>query len=271
MIASRILLIPVIAAVGYEILQVRGAPPREPGRQGAAVPGHPRPDDHDEAADRRHDRGRDRLDGGGARADGEAVPGGLDPLERDPIGAGPAKPAPATGVRQRPVTRAAAATPTPTDPPAGSRATLDAKLAEVARQYDDVQAELIAPRGRPRTRELRRLGKELARLEPVVEAFRRLKAVRAELAGAREMRDAGDGDEEIRAMAREEIEPARGRRGRDCSRSSRSCCCRATRTTTATSSWRSAPAPAARRPPCSPTSCSGCTSATPTTTSSVPT
>ena len=35
--------------------------------------------------------------------------------------------------------------------------------------------------------------------------FRRLEAIRAELAGAREMRDA-EGDEEMRAMAREEIE-----------------------------------------------------------------
>jgi peptide chain release factor 1 len=50
---------------------------------------------------------------------------------------------------------------------------------------------------------LRRLGKEMARLEPVVDTFRRLEVIRAELAGAREMRDA-EADEEIRAMAHEE-------------------------------------------------------------------
>ncbi len=84
---------------------------------------------------------------------------------------------------------------------------LDDKLSEVARQYDDVQAELSRPEVSADPSEIRRLGKELSRLEPVVEAFRRLQAVRAELANLRELRDAGDGDEEIRAMAREEIEP----------------------------------------------------------------
>ncbi len=84
---------------------------------------------------------------------------------------------------------------------------LDDKLSEVARQYDDVQAELSRPEVSADPSEIRRLGKELSRLEPVVEAFRRLQAVRGELANLRELRDAGDGDEEIRAMAREEIEP----------------------------------------------------------------
>ena len=41
---------------------------RQPDRQGADVPRHPRPDDHDQAADRRHDRGRDRGHGGDDRA-----------------------------------------------------------------------------------------------------------------------------------------------------------------------------------------------------------
>ncbi len=48
--------------------------------------------------------------------------------------------------------------------------------------------------------------------------------------------------------------------------SSRSCgsrCCRRTRWTSATSSSKSAPAPAATRPRCSPAICSACTSATP--------
>src|SRR4029079_18292836 len=53
--------------------------------------------------------------------------------------------------------------------------------------------------------EIRRLGRELARLEPVVEAFRRLSLTREELGGARELRDAHDGDDEMRTMAREEI------------------------------------------------------------------
>ena len=82
---------------------------------------------------------------------------------------------------------------------------LDTKLAEIARQYDEIQAELGTPEVSADPNELRRLGRELARLEPVVEAFRELNDVRAQLAGAREMRDAGDGDDEMKAMAREEI------------------------------------------------------------------
>jgi peptide chain release factor 1 len=82
---------------------------------------------------------------------------------------------------------------------------LDAKLAEVARQYDDVQAELSRPEVVSDPSEIRRLGREMARLEPVVEAYRALESTRAELAGARELRDAGDADDEMRSMVREEI------------------------------------------------------------------
>ncbi len=82
---------------------------------------------------------------------------------------------------------------------------LEAKLAEVARQYDDVQAQLALPETSRDPDAIRRLGKELARLEPVVSAYRRLEETRAELAGARELRD-GESEEELRAMAREEIE-----------------------------------------------------------------
>ena len=60
---------------------------------------------------------------------------------------------------------------------------------------------------------IRRLGKELARLEPVVAAYRRLEETRAELAGARELRDgAGNGtaDEELRELARDEVERLEG-------------------------------------------------------------
>jgi peptide chain release factor 1 len=82
---------------------------------------------------------------------------------------------------------------------------LEAKLAEVARQYDDLQAELVRPETSTEPAALRRIGQEMARLEPVVDTFRRLEGVRAELAGARELRDAGDADDELRSMARDEI------------------------------------------------------------------
>jgi peptide chain release factor 1 len=83
---------------------------------------------------------------------------------------------------------------------------LDATLAEVADQYDAVQAELAKPEVAADPGEIRRLGQELARLEPTVEAYRRLTATREELRGARELRDSGDSDDDMRSMAREEID-----------------------------------------------------------------
>jgi peptide chain release factor 1 len=82
---------------------------------------------------------------------------------------------------------------------------LDQKLRAVVAQYESLQEELARPESMSDPDALRRLGKEMARLEPVVETFRGLETLRAELAGAREMRD-GESDEELRSMAREEIE-----------------------------------------------------------------
>ncbi len=85
------------------------------------------------------------------------------------------------------------------------RTDIDAKLLDVARQYDSLNEELAQPEVMSDPDQLRRLGKELSRLEPVVQAFRRLEATRAELRGAREVRDA-ESDGEMRDMAREEVD-----------------------------------------------------------------
>ena len=82
---------------------------------------------------------------------------------------------------------------------------LNDKLADIARQSDDLQAELSRPETSTDPDAIRRIGQELARLQPVVDAFRGLETVRHELAGARELRDQGDADDELRAMAREEV------------------------------------------------------------------
>ncbi|MEO7664373.1 MAG: peptide chain release factor 1 [Candidatus Limnocylindrales bacterium] len=82
---------------------------------------------------------------------------------------------------------------------------LDGKLVDVARQYDEVQEQLARPETSTDPEAIRRLGRELSRLEPVVEAYRHLMATREELAGARELRDA-ESDDEMKAMAREEID-----------------------------------------------------------------
>jgi len=83
--------------------------------------------------------------------------------------------------------------------------TLEGRLRALAVQHQALQDELATPAVSADPEALRRLGKELARLEPVVTVFSGLEATRAELAGARELRDAG-GDEELRALAREEVE-----------------------------------------------------------------
>jgi len=82
---------------------------------------------------------------------------------------------------------------------------IDAKLREVVAHHDDIQAELARPQTATDPKALRRLGRELARLEPVVAKVRELDATRDQLAGAREMRDS-EPDDELRAMAREEID-----------------------------------------------------------------
>ena len=84
-------------------------------------------------------------------------------------------------------------------------ASLDTRLDEVARQYDDLSAELALPETSRDIEAIKRLGREIARLEPVVEAYRELRRVRDELAGARALRDEAS-DDEMRNLAREEID-----------------------------------------------------------------
>jgi peptide chain release factor 1 len=87
---------------------------------------------------------------------------------------------------------------------------LDAKLADIAVQYDDVSRQLATPEVLGDPSQLKRLGRELARLEPVVQAYRELGDVRSQLDGARHLRDA-ESDEDLRALAREEVAELEGR------------------------------------------------------------
>ncbi len=86
---------------------------------------------------------------------------------------------------------------------------IDAKLLEIAGQYDALNAELSRPETSSDPAALKRLGKELSQLEPVVSAWRELQAARKELAEAREMRDSGD--EEMHDLAQEEVRHLEGR------------------------------------------------------------
>jgi peptide chain release factor 1 len=81
---------------------------------------------------------------------------------------------------------------------------LDAKLAALALQYDAVLEELARPETSTDPDAMKRLGRELARLEPVVAAYRELGEVREQLRGALDMLHA-EPDEEMKAMAREEV------------------------------------------------------------------
>src|SRR5919112_2440088 len=83
-------------------------------------------------------------------------------------------------------------------------ATLETKLDEVVRQYEDLNAQLSMPDVIADLDSLRRLGQEVTRLEPVVEAYRELGRTRDELDGARQLRD--EGDDEMKTMVRDEIE-----------------------------------------------------------------
>jgi peptide chain release factor 1 len=81
---------------------------------------------------------------------------------------------------------------------------LDAKLADLARQYDEVGRQLGTSEVLTDVDQLRKLGRELARLEPVVGAYRELNEVREQLAGARQMRE-HESDDEMKAMIHDEI------------------------------------------------------------------
>ncbi|HEY8178091.1 MAG TPA: peptide chain release factor 1 [Candidatus Limnocylindria bacterium] len=75
------------------------------------------------------------------------------------------------------------------------------RLRELEARYDTLANEMASP-GLDVAR-LTELGRELARLEPVVNAIRAWNEVQASLRSTRELAD--DPDEEVRAMAREEL------------------------------------------------------------------
>ena len=83
------------------------------------------------------------------------------------------------------------------------------RLAELEARFEDVSRQMATPDVASNPSQLAELGRELARLEPIVTALREYRAVRDELEGARAMAD--DPDEEMRAMARDEVTRLEGR------------------------------------------------------------
>jgi peptide chain release factor 1 len=77
------------------------------------------------------------------------------------------------------------------------------RLREIESNYESVVAEMATPGVASDPARLQALGREVARLEPVIQAIRAWSAVRDELDATRSM--AHDPDEEVRAMARDEL------------------------------------------------------------------
>ena len=78
------------------------------------------------------------------------------------------------------------------------------RLAELEARYEEVSRQMASPEAAANPGSLADLGRELSRLEPIVATLREWRTVHEELDGARAMAD--DPDEEMRAMAREEVE-----------------------------------------------------------------
>ncbi|HYN64339.1 MAG TPA: peptide chain release factor 1 [Candidatus Limnocylindrales bacterium] len=81
------------------------------------------------------------------------------------------------------------------------------RLREIEARYDTLAAEMSSPE--LEVARMTEIGRELARLEPIVNAIREWQEVRSALGSTHEM--ARDSDEEVRAMAREELETLEGR------------------------------------------------------------
>ena len=78
------------------------------------------------------------------------------------------------------------------------------RLAELEARYEEISRQLSMPDAPADSSTFADLGRELSRLEPIVAGLRLWRSVSAQLDEARSMAD--DPDEEMRAMAREEIE-----------------------------------------------------------------
>jgi peptide chain release factor 1 len=85
------------------------------------------------------------------------------------------------------------------------------RLAELEARFEDVSRQMATPDVASNPSQLAELGRELARLEPIVTALREYRNVRDELEGARAMAD--DPDEEMRAMAHDEVTRLERREG----------------------------------------------------------
>ena len=78
------------------------------------------------------------------------------------------------------------------------------RLAELEARYEEISRLLSTPEAATNPAQLADYGRELSRLEPIVRGLSEWRTIGEELAGARAM--AEDPDDEMRSMARDEIE-----------------------------------------------------------------
>jgi peptide chain release factor 1 len=84
------------------------------------------------------------------------------------------------------------------------------RLSELEERYEELTRQLASPEHASDQNSRARLGRELSRLEPVVSTIRAVRDVRAEHEATAEL--AADPDEEVRAMAHEELTRLEARR-----------------------------------------------------------
>ena len=135
------------------------------------------------------------------------------------------------------------------------------RLQALADRYEKLSELLCDPDVASDPKRLREYSKEQSDLQEAYEAIRNTSKSLEQLDERKAM--LGEKlDDEMREMVKMEIEELTERRQSWRSRFA-FCCCRKTRTTTRTSSWRSAARPAATKRPCSLPICTGCTRAMP--------
>jgi len=78
------------------------------------------------------------------------------------------------------------------------------RLSELEARYDELTRQLASPEHASDPSSLASLGRKLSRLEPVVSTLRAVRRLEAEQAATQEL--AADSDEEVRAMAHEELQ-----------------------------------------------------------------
>ena len=135
---------------------------------------------------------------------------------------------------------------------------MEGRLRQALLRAEEVGQALGRPDVARDPAQLKSLGREHTRLAPIVRLAERLARLQDELAQARELAD--EADPELAALARADLARLAPEIDAISRASCTSCCCPRIRTTTATRSSRSAPAPAVTRRRSSRPISTGCTS-----------